>query len=197
MENQDIVNVESAYSKLVNALKKELFDVRRVGHFEKVSYGQFLVSVKDAFGDKWNDEQIAKFYDNIKLPTRATKGSAGYDFFSPIPITLSPWEGVKIPTGIRAFIDDGWWLMGAARSGLGFKYFVRFANLPPVVDSDYPLSDNEGHIWAKMRVEQQTGGLEIKAGDAFMQGIFLPYGITYDDAADGVRNGGFGSTNGK
>ena len=34
----------------------------------------------------------------------------------------------------------------------------------------------------------------INAGQAFMQGIFLPFGITEDDAADGIRNGGFGST---
>ena len=27
-----------------------------------------------------------------------------------------------------------------------------------------------------------------------MQGIFLEYGVTLDDNADGIRNGGFGST---
>ena len=27
-----------------------------------------------------------------------------------------------------------------------------------------------------------------------MQGIFVEYGITTDDNADGIRNGGFGST---
>ena len=34
----------------------------------------------------------------------------------------------------------------------------------------------------------------VAAGDGFAQGIFLPFGITEDDTADGVRDGGFGST---
>ena len=39
--------------------------------------------------------------------------------------------------------------------------------------------------------------IDIAAGTGFLQGIFLPYGITVDDEADGIRNGGFGSTTGK
>ena len=36
--------------------------------------------------------------------------------------------------------------------------------------------------------------LSLKAGEAFMQGVFTPFGITLDDDVTEVRNGGFGST---
>jgi dUTP pyrophosphatase len=71
---------------------------------------------------------------------------------------------------------------------------MRFANIFPVIDSDFSHSSNEGHIHAKVRVENASGELAINAGDAFMQGLLLPFGITWDDAADGVRDGGWGST---
>lgn len=39
--------------------------------------------------------------------------------------------------------------------------------------------------------------LSVEAGTGFAQGIFVEYGITVDDEASAVRNGGFGSTTGK
>ena len=64
-----------------------------------------------------------------------------------------------------------------------------------IIDSDYFNSDNEGHIFAKITNDSNEGKvLKLQAGEGFMQGIFLEYGITEDDDADGVRNGGFGST---
>lgn len=81
------------------------------------------------------------------------------------------------------------------RSGLGFKYRMQLNNTVGIIDSDYFYSDNEGHIFAKITNDSNEGkALEVAAGSGFMQGIFLQYGITEDDEADGVRNGGFGST---
>lgn len=168
--------------------------MHRVAQFEKVSFNQFEHDIKDTFGEKFTSEEIQTFYDNIQLPMRATKGSAGYDFRSPIPFTLSGWDDIKIPTGIRVKIDNGWFLLGLPRSGQGFKYYLRFANTAGVIDSDYFFAENEGHIHAKVRVEDVCRELTINAGDAFMQGIFLPYGVTDDDCVDSVRTGGFGST---
>lgn len=175
----------------------------RVGHFEKVTFERFKTDIKDAFGDMWSDEEIEKFYDEIKLPRRATKGSSGYDIFTPIPLTLRPWEAVKFPTGIRAVLQDGWWLAIMPRSGNGFKQFLRLANTIGNIDTDYAGSDNEGHIWAKIRTEGKVGSwddygrnetINFKQGDAFSQGVLLPHGITDDDDVNGVRNGGLGST---
>ena len=110
-------------------------------------------------------------------------------------VLLRPGETAKIPTGIRARIADGWFLAIFPRSGLGFKYRLQLNNTVGVVDSDYYRSDNEGHIFVKITNDSKEGKiLELPAGSGFAQGIFLPFGITEDDEAEGVRNGGFGST---
>ena len=163
--------------------------MKRIAKFEKVSKEQFAGDWKDSFGV---DENI---YDEIKLPRRATSGSAGYDFFSTVDVELKPGETVKIPTGIRAKIDDGWVLKIYPRSGLGFKYRLQLNNTVGIIDSDYYNSDNEGHIFIKVTNDSNEGKvLTLEKGNGFAQGIFLEYGITYDDDVSDVRNGGFGST---
>lgn len=167
--------------------------MQKVGNFEKVSFEQFAAAVKAEFGIGENEAKM--MYDLIDLPVRATTGSAGYDFKSPFSFTLAPGASVKIPTGIRVKIDDGWWLCCVPRSSLGFKYRMQLNNTIGVIDSDYYSSDNEGHIFAKITNDSRDGKeLVVGAGDSFVQAIFIPYGITYSDAANGVRNGGFGST---
>jgi dUTP pyrophosphatase len=102
--------------------------MKRIAQFEIVSFEQFEESWRDTFyhgpeGKKPElTEEIQHIYDKLKLPKRATKGSAGYDFYSPLAFTLQPGEGIKIPTGIRVRIDEGWVLQCYPRSGLGFKY---------------------------------------------------------------------------
>lgn len=119
----------------------------------------------------------------------------GYDFYAPYDVKLAPGETAKIPTGIRALIEPGWVLKLYPRSGLGFKYRLQLNNTVGIIDSDYSQSDNEGHIFIKITNDSNEGKtLEIPAGTGFAQGIFVEYGITVDDDADGVRNGGFGST---
>ena len=167
----------------------------RVAKFEKVSYKQFSKDIKDTFGDKYYDSQIKYMYDDLNLPQRATKGSAGYDVFSPFEFTLQPNETIKIPTGIKVFIEDGWVLKCYPRSGLGFKYRLQLNNTVGIIDSDYYYSDNEGHIFAKITNDSNENKfITIGSNDGFMQGIFVEYGITYDDNVDGIRNGGIGST---
>lgn len=166
--------------------------MNRVGEFQKVSYQQFYNAMSELFDD---NELIQKAYDELELPKRATSGSAGYDFKAPFSFTLTPGTTIKIPTGIRVYIEDGWWLGCLPRSGLGFKYRLQLNNTLGVIDSDYYGSDNEGHIFMKITNDSNDGKtLEIKAGESFAQAIFLPFGVTYDDDASGVRNGGMGST---
>lgn len=161
--------------------------MKRIAKFEKVSLKQFVDGC-----DCPNAEEI---YSAIKLPHRATAGSAGYDFYAPYDIKLAPGETAKIPTGIRVLIEPGWVLKIYPRSGLGFKYRLQLNNTVGIIDSDYSQSDNEGHIFIKVTNDSNEGKtLEIPAGTGFAQGIFVEFGITFDDNADGVRNGGFGST---
>jgi dUTP pyrophosphatase len=138
------------------------------------------------------DNGIAQFecvtgFDDVQLPRRATAGSAGYDFFAPEDITLPG----TIKTGIRAKIAPGYVLFIFPRSGLGFKYGVKLVNTVGIIDSDYYNADNEGHIIIKLDSDTPV---TIKKGERFAQGIFLPFGITIDDSAEGVRIGGMGST---
>lgn len=171
--------------------------MRRIAKFEKVSFQQFMEDWKDTFQEK-SEETIAGIYESIRLPRRATAGSAGYDFFVPTDIVLAPGETIKIPTGIRAQMEQEWVLKVYPRSGLGFKYRLQMNNTVGIIDSDYYYSDNEGHIFMKIMNDGREGKtVEIKAGEGFAQGIFLEYGITVDDDASEKRNGGFGSTTGK
>lgn len=168
--------------------------MRRIAKFHKVSLEQFMNAVREEFPE-YSEGDIRDIYESIQLPKRATKGSAGYDFFSPIAFSLKPGESVKVPTGIRAEMEEDWVLKLYPRSGLGFKYRLQLNNTVGIIDSDYFGSDNEGHIMAKITNDSREGKtLGIDAGTGFMQGIFLEYGITIDDEAEGIRNGGFGST---
>ena len=141
---------------------------KRIAQFHKVSFEQFAEGFQDTFGEM-KEGELKEIYQSIKLPKRATAGSAGYDFYTPIPIVLAPGKTVKIPTGIRVEMQENWVL------------------------KCYP--DNEGHIFAKLTNDSNEGKtVELEAGSGFMQGIFVEYGITMDDDVTTVRNGGFGST---
>lgn len=183
----------------------------RIAAFEKVSYEEFkramsenqvlydLLLMHPELNDE--DELCRLLYSEIRLPERATRGSAGYDFFAPfgfvIKTTMSKFFDLKntivVPTGIRCRFPQDYALLLMPKSGLGFKYGTFLANTLGLVDSDYYYSDNEGHIMAKMFCFSE-GGITVDKGKAFMQGILVPFGITTDDIADGTRNGGFGST---
>ena len=166
--------------------------MKRIAEFQKVSFEQFAVAMKDTFGET---EELERVYDEIVLPRRAPAGSAGYDFRSTVSVSLAPGETVMIPTGIRVRIDGGWALLLFPRSGLGFRYRLQLNNTVGVIDSDYYDSDNEGHIFIKMTNDSNAGKTcVIERGLAFAQGIFMPFGITADDEAKEQRNGGFGST---
>lgn len=168
--------------------------MQRIARFHKVSEERFAADWMDTFRTA-SQEEARSIYKKIRLPGRATAGSAGYDFFSPADFTLNPGEIVKIPTGIRVEMEQEWVLKCYPRSGLGFKYRLQLNNTVGIIDSDYFYSDNEGHIFAKLTNDTRDGKtVVIPADTGFMQGIFVEYGITVDDDVTDVRNGGFGST---
>ncbi len=159
----------------------------KIARFEKVSEKQFKTDLKDLLNC---DEDL---YDDIILPKRATKGSAGYDFVSPLDLTLKPGENIKVPTGIRCMIDEGFVLEIYPRSSLGFKYQMALMNTTGIIDSDYYDADNEGHIICAV-VNRGDKDIVIKKGDRFVQGIFVKYYLAEEEENTVERHGGFGST---
>lgn len=181
--------------------------------FEKVSKEQYTKDcVNDTFYDSlgeykvFNDtthndsrvitRDLEEIYEDIKLPSRGTKKSAGYDFYAPYSFQLSPGETIKIATGIRVILDDDKFLMCAPRSSLGFKCRLQLDNTVAIIDADYSDSDNEGHIMLKLTNDSTLNKeIRVHAGDAIVQSIIVKYYTVEDDNTSTLRNGGIGSTN--
>lgn len=155
-------------------------------YFEKISFEQFK---KDIINDK-------NLYNNLEVPKRSTKKSAGYDFKSPIDLVLKPGDNIKIPTGMKVRMNDDEILMLYIRSSMGFKYNIRMCNQTGIIDSDYYNNpDNEGHIFIKIENEGDKDFV-INIGDKICQGIFIKY-LTVDNEEEitNERISGIGSTN--
>ena len=164
-------------------------------------------------------ERVAKYPDAI-LPTRATTGSAGYDFYCAedtvvpsLPRDLAHiWkvgfgpevsieEIVKnhlrptiIPTGVKCYLDEGYYLNLAVRSSTPLKRLLVLANGEGVIDSDFADSNESEGMIGVMVLNLTPFPQTIKKGEKIAQGMIVPYAITYDDAASETRKGGFGST---
>ena len=159
----------------------------KIAEFEMVSSHQFNKDLKNLC------DREGTYYDNIVLPHRATSGSAGYDFCSPIEVTLEPGESIRIPTGIRCRIDDGYVLELYPRSSFGFKYQMCLLNTTGIIDADYYHADNEGHIIVGI-VNRGDKSMTIREKDRFVQGVFLKYYLAEEEDVEEKRHGGFGST---
>lgn len=178
--------------RIREVIEKGMQNPKVVAKFKKVTWGQYCAG-RGCDPANVFTEPYAQEYDNIKIPKRATTGSAGYDFFAPFDFSLVPGATIKIPTGIRCILKEGFVLKEYPRSGLGFKYRVRLDNTVGIIDSDYYKSDNEGHIFIKITNEGQQI-LKVKQGEAFCQGIIVEHFYAEEDEVTEQRNGGFGST---
>lgn len=194
-------------SEMIRSLTERKPGQPRIACFDFVSDSVYAESMaaaltagelRDAAGNKldaFGEDALKDALAARRLPVRATAGSAGYDFFSPVSFRLMPGDSLTVPTGIRCAMDPNWILVIGPKSGKGSKFRVMLRNTLAFIDSDYYYSDNEGHIVMKIINDNYDGlPMDIRAGDSIMQGLFLPYGVTTDDNAAGVRNGGFGST---
>ena len=130
----------------------------------------------------------------ITLPTRATAHSAGYDFYSPVDVTIQPNESVMIWSDVKAHMYYDNVLMLFVRSSMG-KHPVVIANGTGIIDGDYyDNPDNDGNIGFRL-FNLGTTPYEIKKGDRIGQGVFTKFGTVKDDDTTTTRQGGFGSTN--
>ena len=145
---------------------------------------RFFEVVKDEFRKNSGD---------IKLPTRATEHSAGYDFYSPVDITIPPHEMVMIWSDVKASMYYDNVLLLFVRSSMG-KHPIVIANGTGLIDADYYSNEaNDGNIGFRLLNLGDTP-YEIKVGDRIGQGIFVKYGTVKNDTTKTKRNSGFGST---
>ena len=139
-------------------------------------------------------DEHRKNVGGIKLPTRGSKHSAGYDFYSPIDITIQPNESAMIWTDVKANMYWDNVLLLFVRSSMG-KHPIVIANGTGIIDADYYSNEgNDGNIGFRL-LNLGSTPYEIKVGDRIGQGVFVKYGTVKDDVTTGTRQGGFGSTN--
>ena len=167
--------------------------------FEKVEYDKFASDMR-----KWypllkdaRDSYMAKILAAVQIPCRGTKGSAGYDFRLPIPVTIPSGGKVVVPSGIRAVFSedemDTWHLQVYVRSSTGIRKETDIPNGTGIVDADYYLSENGGDILLALK-NNSDHTVMFGQGERVCQGIFMIHGLTEDDDANGYRTGGVGST---
>lgn len=161
--------------------------------FEKISINQWSKDTGRLF---FREDDCISAYQEINIPRRGTRKSAGYDISTPVECTIEPGQQVKIPTGIKANMDDDDVLLIFIRSSMASKKGIKIVNQTGVIDADYYNNiDNEGHIWI---VLENTSGSDVTlfSGERIAQGVFLKFGIVEDDIPiNDERVGGFGSTN--
>ena len=140
-------------------------------------------------------DSMRKTNGEIKLPTRASKHSAGYDFYLPYEVIIPPYCSTGIiPTDIKAYMQEGEVLMLYVRSSIGIKKGLILANGTGIVDGDYySNTDNDGNIGIALRNETDTTVI-LEKGERVMQGVFVNYLVTDDDNTNTERAGGFGSS---
>lgn len=147
--------------------------------------------------------EVVKGYEDkgINLPVRKTKHSAAYDIEAAEEVVLPSFkQGMKpilIPTGLKAYMQSDEVLLIVPRSSGPKKQGISFPHNVGVIDSDYyNNSDNEGHIFVQC-INLKDEDVVIKKGEAVAQAIFQKYLTVDDDEAEGIRTGGFGSTDKK
>lgn len=164
-----------------------------MSRFEKVSFEQWKA---DCGIKGLSDADLREWYDEIRLPQRATAASAGCDFFMPYNLGFEGGSKWRIATGIRWVCDEGERdrvLLLMPRSGLGFRYGIKLSNTVGVIDADYADSDNEGHIIVSLE-NPSDKTVPLGQGTPFAQGIVVRYETPEGAGSEEARNGGFGST---
>ena len=144
--------------------------------------------------------EVVKGYEDkdIHLPIRKTAYSAAYDLEAAEDIVLPSFEKgskpILIPTGLKAYMQPDEVLIIVPRSSGPKKQGISFPHSAGIIDGDYYGNpDNDGHIFVQC-INLKNEEVKIKKGEAVGQAIFQKFLIADDDHADGVRIGGFGST---
>lgn len=180
--------------------------------FEPVSYSQLISSLmilekSNIEGKRIKySEMIVKLKKEgknpVKLPSRSTLHSSGYDLYPPFEFTLKPGESMLLPTGLRVNLNGlnhpSYMvpsLVIMPRSSGARKTPLMLRNTIGLVDADYYGSANEGHIYADIKNPSNNTKSHFTPDKAYLQGIILlTYVFPDENPPTKVRNGGLGST---
>ena len=139
--------------------------------------------------------KIQKIHPQVKLPQYETKGAAGMDLraFLEADVCVQPLERIKIPTGLRIEVPDGYEAQIRPRSGLAIKTGLTVLNSPGTIDSDY-----RGDIEIIL-VNLGSQEITIKDGERIAQLVIAPVCRAVIEEAQTLSeslrgSGGFGST---
>lgn len=137
-----------------------------------------------------------KLMDKIMNATHQNCHTAGTFTLKEMALVTKDFRAkpTLVPTGVKCEIPDGYYLELSVRSSCPLKHWLILANGVGIIDADYYNNpDNEGHIYFQL-INLSPFDIVLKKGDAIGQGILKRYYVTDDDAAQGERTGGFGST---
>lgn len=142
-----------------------------------------------------NIVKIHKIRENCKLPTTATKGSAGADIYACIDtkLIIKPGETAFIPTGFSLALPENYVGLIFARSGLATKEGLAPANKVGVIDSDY-----RGEVGIVLYNQSKTNRA-IMPQQRIAQLVVVPYVPAVFEEVDKLEEtvrgeGGYGST---
>lgn len=155
---------------------------------------EWEIADKKTRGFEIVSDEFRKTNEEITLPTRGSKISAGYDFYSPIDIVIQPHSKVCIWSDVKAYMQEGEVLLLYVRSSIGIKRGLRLSNGTGVIDADYySNSDNDGNIGIALH-NYTNEPVTISKGERICQGIFIPFLVADNGNTDKERVGGIGST---
>lgn len=164
--------------------------------------------------------EVCKDYidKDINLPVRKTKNSVGYDVEAAEDTVIpSIWKNIfgnfskfikgdkeyleikptLVKTGLKSYFGEDEVLMLANRSSNPGKKGLILANSLGIIESDYYGNpDNDGHLMYAY-YNFFPVDITIKKHDTIGQAYFQNFLKVDNDIAEGVRTGGFGSTDKK
>lgn len=149
--------------------------------------------------DNLNNKELKIVVEDKYLPKYANETDACMDLKASIhnetgTITINPNEIVKIGTGVKVAIPEGFVMKMYVRSSTGIKKNLSLANGTGIIDAGY----RDEIIMALHNFGNKP--VEVHDGDRVCQFMILPFPkielerVTEDDIKEGNRGGGIGST---
>jgi len=140
--------------------------------------------------------KVLKTDPRIVLPKYESEGASGMDLraFLDDDARIPPLGRVKVPTGLRIELPEGYEAQVRPRSGLAAKQGLTVLNSPGTIDCDY-RGDIEIII-----INLGSDDAIIKNGDRIAQLVIAPVIRAEIEETDSLSvslrgSGGFGSTN--